>query len=43
MLAPRIVNGVSYVRSINHEIDFSWQAQYLVKLEGDARLLLRAL
>ena len=33
LVAPRIVNGVSYVRRINHEIDFSWQAQYLVKLE----------
>ena len=21
---------------INHEIHFAWQAQYLVKLEGDA-------
>ena len=33
LVAPRIVNGVSYVRRINHEIHFSWQAQYLVKLE----------
>ena len=33
MLAPRIVNDVSYVTRINHEIHFAWQAQYLVKLE----------
>ena len=32
MLAPRIVNDVSYVTRINHEILFAWQAQYLVKL-----------
>ena len=33
MLAPRIVNDVSYVMRINHEIyHFAWQAQYLVKL-----------
>ena len=32
-VAPRIVNDVSYVTRINHEIHFSWQAQYLVKLE----------
>ena len=31
-----IVNDVSYVRRINHEIHFTWQAQYLVRLEGDA-------
>ena len=35
MLAPRIVNDVSYVRRINHEVHFAWQAQYLVKVEGD--------
>ena len=34
MLAPRIVNDVSYVRRINHEVHFAWQAQYLVKVEG---------
>ena len=33
VLAPRIVNHVSYVRRINHEIHFAWQAQSLVKLE----------
>ena len=32
-VAPRIVNEVSYVMWINHEIHFAWQAQYLVKLE----------
>ena len=35
-LALRIVNDVSYVMRINHEIHFAWQAQYLVRLEGDA-------
>ena len=35
-VAPRIVNDVSYVMRINHEIHFAWQAQYLVKLAGDA-------
>ena len=30
MLAPRIVNDVSYAMRINHEIHFAWQAQYLV-------------
>ena len=34
LVAPRIVNDVSYVMRINHESDFAWQAQYLVKLEG---------
>ena len=29
--APRIVNDVSYVRRINHEIHFAWQAQYFVR------------
>ena len=36
LLAPRIVNDVSYVTRINHEIHFLWQAQYLVKLEDDS-------
>ena len=31
-VAPRIVNDVSYVMRINHEIHFAWQAQYLVPL-----------
>ena len=35
LVAPRIVNDVSYVTRIN-EILFPWQAQYLVRLEGDA-------
>ena len=35
-VAPRIVNDVSYVMRINHHIPFAWQAQYLVRLEGDA-------
>ena len=32
-VAPRIVNDVSYVTRINHEMHFAWQAQYLVKLD----------
>ena len=35
-VALRIVNDVSYERRINHDIPFAWQAQYLVRLEGDA-------
>ena len=35
-VALRIVNDVSYVMRINHAIHFAWQAQYLVRLEGDA-------
>ena len=35
LLAPRIVNDVSYVTRINHEIHFAWQAQYMVKLSCD--------
>ena len=35
MLALRIVNDVSYVMRINHEIHVAWQVQYLVRLEGD--------
>ena len=35
LLAPRIVNDVSYMRRINDEMHFAWQAQYLVKLECD--------
>ena len=35
-VASRIVNDVSYVMRINHEIHFAWQAQYLVRLEVDA-------
>ena len=36
LVAPRIVNDVSYVTKINHKSDFAWQAQYLVRLAGDA-------
>ena len=35
LLASRIVNDVSYVTRINHEMHFAWQAQYLLKLECD--------
>ena len=35
LLAPRIVNDVSYVTRINHEMHFAGQAQYLLKLERD--------
>ena len=34
-VAPRIANNVSFVSRINHEIHFSWQAQYLVSLDLD--------
>ena len=34
-VVPRSVNDVSYVRPINDEIHFAWQAQYLVSLKGD--------
>ena len=34
-VAPRIVNNVSFVSRINHEIHFAWQAQYLLRLEVD--------
>ena len=33
LVAPRIVNDVSYVTDINHENHFSWQVQDLVILE----------
>ena len=33
-VVPRIVNDVSYVSRINHEIHFAWQAQYLVRLDA---------
>ena len=35
LVAPLIVNSVSCVTRINHEIHFSWQAQYLVSLDKD--------
>ena len=33
---PRIVLDASCVTRINHESHVSWQAQYLVKLDGDS-------
>ena len=33
-VAPRIVNDVSYVSRINHDIAFAWQAQYLVRCDA---------
>ena len=37
LVAPRIVNDISYVTRIKDETLFTWQAQYyLVMLEGDA-------
>ena len=36
-VAPRIVNDVSYVSKIKHACHFAWQAQYLVRLEGECR------
>ena len=35
LLAPRIGNDVSYVTQIIDDLDIAWQAQYLVKLDGD--------
>ena len=35
LVAPRIANSVSCVTRVNHEIHFSWQAQYLVSLDND--------
>ena len=35
-VAPRIVNDVSYVTRIDDATHFPWQAQYLVRLAGDA-------
>ena len=32
-VAPRIGNDVSYVRTIKQSSHFSWQAQYLVRLD----------
>ena len=34
-VAPRIVNNVSCVKRFDHESHFAWQAQELVRLEGD--------
>ena len=35
-VALRIVNDVSYAMRITDDSFFGWQAQYLVKLEGDS-------
>ena len=35
LLALRILNDVSCVRRIDHEIHFAWQVQYLVSSKGD--------
>ena len=32
-VAPRIVNDVSYVSTMNHDSHFAWQAQYSVRWE----------
>ena len=34
-VVPRIGNDVSYARTIKQSSHFSWQAQYLVRLDGD--------
>ena len=34
LLAARIGNDVSYVTQSTDDIDFVWQGQYLVKLDG---------
>jgi len=43
LLVPRIGNDVLYVTQIIDDLHFAWQAQYLVRLEGDFNYLLRAL
>ena len=35
LLSPRIGNDVSYAMRMKDAIHFAWQAQYLVRLEGD--------
>ena len=35
LVAPRIINDVSYVLQINDEMHVACQAQYLVKLEDN--------
>ena len=35
LVAPCIGNDVSYVPQIAGDIDFAWQGQHLVRLEGD--------
>ena len=34
MLAPRIVNDVSYATRINHQIHFSWQGAVFGEVGG---------
>ena len=34
-VAPRNVNDVSFATMIKHANHFSWQAQYLMRLEGE--------
>ena len=36
LVAPRIVNDLSYVSTVNHDIHFEWQAPYLLRCVGDA-------
>ena len=36
IVAPHIVNDVSYVMRMHHELHFAWQVQYLVRLEDVA-------
>ena len=36
LVAPRIVNDLPYVSTVNHEIHFAWQAQYLLRCVGVA-------
>ena len=36
LVTPRIVNNILCVKRINYESHFSWQAQYLLKLEADS-------
>ena len=36
LVPPRIVNSVSCVKRVDRESHFSWQAQYLLKLEADS-------
>ena len=36
LVAPRIVNDLPYVSTVNHDIHFEWQAPYLLRCVGDA-------
>ena len=36
LLAPRNGNDVAYAMRMNDAIHVAWQAQYLVKLDGDS-------